>query len=132
MKIDFNRLDRQYEMYRNEYEDAVLRVLRSGLYILGNEVKLFENKFAEFIDSKYCASVNSGLDALIIGFRALGIDRGDEVIVPANTFIASVLSITALGAIPVFVEPDEFYNIDVSQVEGAVTDKTKAILAVHL
>ncbi|MFY9378548.1 MAG: DegT/DnrJ/EryC1/StrS family aminotransferase, partial [Peptococcia bacterium] len=87
---------------------------------------------AGFIGSRYCVGLNSGLDALILAFRALEIGDGDEVIVPANTFIASVLGITENGAKPVFVEPDEFYNIDAEKIEEAITDKTKAILVVHL
>ncbi len=132
MKIEFNILDRQYKMYENEYNEAVLNTLKSGRYILGKEVENFENNFADFIGSRYCVGLNSGLDALILAFRAFEIGIGDEVIVPANTYIASVLGITENLATPVFVEPDEFYNIDVDKIEKAITPKTKAILAVHL
>lgn len=132
MKIDSNILDRQFQAYQNEYEAAALRVLRSGTYVLGDEVAAFEQEFADFIGAKYCIGVNSGLDALILGMKALGIGPGDEVIVPANIYIAVAMGITANGATPVFVEPDTYYNIDTSKIEQAITPKTKAILPVHL
>ena len=132
MKIEFNALDRQYKMFESEYNEAVLRVLNSGRYILGNEVQSFESKFANFLGRKYCIGLNSGLDALILAFRALNIGEGDEVIVPANTFIASIIGITENGATPIFVEPDEYYNLDVNKIEEKITKKTKAILVVHL
>lgn len=132
MKVKCNVLDRQFFQYQQEYEEAALRVLRSGWYVLGNEVKQFEEEFAAFTGRKYCVGLNSGLDALIMSVRALGISQGDEVIVQANTYIATVLGITENGATPVFVEPDEYYNIDADKIEAAITDKTKAIMVVHL
>jgi dTDP-4-amino-4,6-dideoxygalactose transaminase len=132
MKVNFNVLDRQYKKYETEYEEKALKVLRSGWYILGEEVEAFEKEFANYIGSKYSIGLASGLDALIIAFRALGIGEGDEVIVQANAYIACVMGITINGAIPVFVEPDEYYNLDASKIEEKITDKTKAILAVHL
>jgi dTDP-4-amino-4,6-dideoxygalactose transaminase len=132
MKINPNQLDRGYFKYKEEYDRAVIKTLESGWYILGKEVEKFENNFKEFIGSKYCQGLNSGLDALILAFRALNIGAGDEVIVPANTYIASVIGVTENGATPIFVEPDEFYNIDVDKIEEKITDKTKAILVVHL
>lgn len=132
MKINPNQLDRGYLKYKSEYDDAVIRTLESGWYILGNEVEKFENDFKRFVGTKYCVGLNSGLDALILAFRALNIGNGDEVIVPANTYIASVLGITENGATPIFVEPDEFYNIDANKIEVAITEKTKAVLVVHL
>lgn len=132
MKVKCNVLDRQFFQYQQEYEEAALRVLRSGWYVLGNEVKQFEEEFAAFTGRKYCVGLNSGLDALIMSVRTLGISQGDEVIVQANTYIATVLGITENGAIPVFVEPDEYYNIDADKIEAAITDKTKAIMVVHL
>ena len=127
-----DRLDRQYEMYEDEYNVAALRVLKSGWYVLGPEVKAFEEEFAKAMGSIYCIGLNSGLDALIMGLRALDIGEGDEVIVPANTFIATVIAVTENKATPVFVEPDEYYNIDADKIEEKITDKTKAIIAVHL
>ena len=132
MQIKCNVLDRQFQMYQQEYEDAALRVLRSGWYVIGNEVEQFEKEFAAYTGRKYCVGLNSGLDALIMSVRALGIGKDDEVIVQANTYIATVLGITENGATPVFVEPDEYFNIDADKVEAAITDKTKAIMVVHL
>ena len=131
-KIMPNRLDRGFYQYQEEFEKKALEVLRSGWYVLGNEVKSFEEEFAEFIGSKYCVGLASGLDALWIAFKVLGVGEGDEVIVQGNTYIASVMGITMNGATPVFVEPDEYNNIDVSRIEEKITSKTKAILVVHL
>ncbi len=127
-----NRLDRGFYLYQKEFENKALEVLRSGWYVLGNEVKCFEQEFAGYIGSKHCIGLASGLDALWIAFRVLGIKEGDEVIVQGNTYIASVMGITINGATPVFVEPDEFFNIDASKIEEKITPKTKAILIVHL
>lgn len=132
MQIKCNVLDRQFKKHQNEYEEAALRVLRSGWYVLGNEVKQFEEEFATFTGRKYCVGLNSGLDALILSVRALGIGSGDEVIVQANTYIATVLGITENDAIPIFVEPDEYFNMDASKIEAAITEKTKAIMVTHL
>ena len=131
-KILPNRLDRGFYRYQPEFEEKALEVLRSGWYILGNEVKSFEKEFAAYVGAKHCVGLASGLDALWIAFRILGIGAGDEVIVQGNTYIASVMGITMNGATPVFVEPDEYYNIDASKIEEKITDKTKAILVVHL
>ena len=131
MKIDLAILNRQFELYQAEYEQAALRALRSGWYVLGREVAAFENEFADYVGAKFCIGVNSGLDALTLSLRALKIGAGDEVIVPANTYIATVLAITANGATPVFVEPDEFYNLDSSKLSRALTGRTKAIVVVH-
>lgn len=132
MQVKCNVLDRQFQLYQEEYEQAALRVLRSGWYVLGNEVRQFEEEFAQFTGRKYCVGLNSGLDALIMSVRALGIGRGDEVIVQANTYIATVLGITENGAVPVFVEPDEYFNMDADKIEKAVTDRTKAVMVTHL
>ena len=132
MKITANRLDRGFERYQEEFEEAALKVLRSGWYVLGPSVEKFEQEFASYTGAKYAVGVASGLDALILAFRVLGIKEGDEVIVPANTYIASVMGVTINGATPVFVEPDEFHNIDASRIEEAVTENTKAVLVVHL
>lgn len=132
MKIMPNRLDKGFYLYQQEFEDKALEVLRSGWYVLGKEVSTFEENFAEYIGAKYCIGLASGLDALWIAFRALEIGTGDEVIVQGNTYIASVMGITINGATPVFVEPDEYYNIDASKIESHITEKTKAILVVHL
>lgn len=132
MKLGLAVLGRQYNKYKDEYEEAVLRVLQSGWYILGPELEMFEQEFADFIGTQYCVGLNSGLDALTLAVRALGIGPGDEVIVPANTYIATVLGITANDATPVLVEPDRYYNIDAGKIEAAITAKTRAIIVVHL
>jgi len=132
MKIQPNRLDRAYKLRQTEYEDAALRVLRSGQYILGDELKTFENELSAYIGTNHCAGLASGLDALTISLKLLGIGHCDEVIVQANTFIACIMSITKNNATPVFVEPDEYYNLDPTKIEAAITKRTKAILVVHL
>lgn len=132
MKINFNQLDRGYMKYKKEYAEAAIQTLESGWYILGQRGERFEKEFASFLGAEYCVGLNSGLDALILAFRALDIGAGDEVIVPANTYIASVIGITENGATPVFVEPDDYYNIDAEKIEERITKKTKAILVVHL
>ena len=131
-KIMSNRMDKGFQKYQEEFENKALEVLRSGWYVLGREVQSFEEEFAAYTGAKYCAGVASGLDALWIAFRVLGIGAGDEVIVQSNTYIASVMGITINSATPVFVEPDEYFNMDASKIEEKITDKTKAILVVHL
>lgn len=132
MKIMPNVLDRQFFMHQQEYEEKALQVLRNGWYILGNEVKEFEKEFADYIGAKYCVGLANGLDALWIAFKILGIGKGDEVIVQGNAYVACVMGITINGATPVFVEPDEYYNIDTAKIEERITRNTKAILVVHL
>lgn len=132
MKINFNVLNREYDKYADEYNRAAIGVLKSGWYILGESLSEFETDFRNYTGSKYCVGLNSGLDALILALRALNIGKGDEVIVPANTYIASVLGITENGATPIFIEPDEYYNIDADKIEDQISEKTKAILVVHL
>lgn len=132
MNIKCNVLDRQFFAYQNEYEEAVLRVLRSGWYIMGRELDQFEADFAKKMGVKHCIGLNSGLDALILALRCLDIGDGDEVIVPANTYIATVLAVTENGATPVYVDCDEYHNLDPDKLCAAITSKTKAILPVHL
>ncbi len=132
MEIMPNRMDRGFFKYQNEFEAKALEVLRSGWYVLGKEVKSFEEEFAAFTGAKYCVSLASGLDALWIAFRILGIGAGDEVIVQGNTYIASIMGITINGATPVFVEPDESFGIDTEKIEEKITSRTKAVLVVHL
>ena len=132
MNIQTNRLDRGFYQYQDEFEEAALRVLRSGWYIMGKELSDFEEQFAGYIGAKYCVGLGNGLDALWMAFRILNIGKGDEVIVQGNTYIASVMGITINGATPVFVEPDEYFNIDADKIEEKITEKTKAVLVVHL
>lgn len=119
-------------MYQSEYEQKLLDVLHSGWYVLGNEVASFEEEFAQYLGAGHCVGLASGLDALWIAFKMLGIGPKDEVIVQANTYIASVMGITINGATPVFIEPDRYFNLDAARVEEKITEKTKAILVVHL
>ena len=126
MKIMPNRMDRGFFKYQEEFEHKALEVLRSGWYVLGKEVSSFEEEFAAYTGGKYCAGLASGLDALWIAFRLLGIGPGDEVIVQGNTYIASVMGITMNGATPVFVEPNQYFGIDADKIEEKITEKTKA------
>ena len=132
MKIMPNRMDRGFYMYQQEFEDKALQVLRSGWYVLGNEVSSFEKEFADYTGAKYCVGLASGLDALWIAVRLLKIGVGDEVIVQGNTYIASVMGITMNGATPVFCEPDAHFGMDPEKIEQLITDKTKAVLVTHL
>ena len=127
-----NNLGRQYSLHADEYKKKAWEILDSGWYILGKEVSLFEKEWADYIGAKYCIGLASGLDALWISFRLLNIGKGDEVIVCSNAYIACVMGITINGATPVFVEPDIYDNIDADKIEEAITNNTKAILAVHL
>ena len=135
--IDFLDLKAINAAFREKLIEACTRVIDSGWYIAGNELSNFEDGFARYCGSKHCIGVANGLDALILPLRAwkeLGkLKEGDEVIVPANTYIASILAITENGLVPVLVEPDDAtYNLSPCKVEGAITAKTRAILAVHL
>lgn len=125
-------MDYGFQKYQQEFEEKALSVLRSGWYVLGNEVKTFEERFAEYTRASYCVGLASGLDALWIGCKMLGIGPGDEVIVQANTYIASVMGISMNGATPIFTEPDEYFQIDADKIEEKITEKTKAIMVVHL
>lgn len=132
MKIMPNRMDYGFLKYQQEFEEKALEVLRSGWYVLGKEVEAFEENFAAYTGAKYCVGLANGLEALQIAVKLLGIGPGDEVIVQANTYIASVMGITMNGATPVFVEPDAHYQIDADKVEACITEKTKAVMVVHL
>ncbi len=132
MKIIPNNLQRQYELHADEYKKKACEVLDTGWYVLGKEVEEFEKEFASYIGCKHCVGLASGLDALEIAFRVLGCGQDDEVIVCSNAYIACVMGISMNGATPVFVEPDEYDNIDADKIEEKITDRTKAILAVHL
>lgn len=132
MKIQANNLKRQYDLHADEYAKKATEVLSSGWYILGKEVEEFEKEFASYVGANHCVGLASGLDALQIAFRLIGIKEGDEVIVSSNAYIACVMGITMNGGTPVFVEPDEYDNIDATKIEEKITPKTKAILAVHL
>lgn len=135
--IKFLDLQKINLAHQQEIEERIINTFRSGWYLLGNEVKIFEENLAQYIGAREAIGVANGLDALRLILRAyieLGImAKGDEVIVPANTYIASILAISDNGLIPVLVEPDlETFNIDISKIEEKITTKTKAILIVHL
>lgn len=132
MKIMSNRMDRGFERYQEEFEARALQVLRSGWYVLGEQVSSFEKEFAQYVGTRECVGLASGLDSLWIAVRLLGIGQGDEVIVQGNTYIASVMGITINGATPIFVEPDQYYNLDPDKIEEKITPRTKAIMVVHL
>lgn len=135
--IKFLDLQKLNARFNDEFKEAYYKFLSSGRYILGDGVKDFEKNFASYCVAKYCIGTANGLDALILIFKAyikLGkLKKGDEVLVPANTYIASILSVIHSDLIPVFIEPDnETFNISPIEIEKIITAKTKAILAVHL
>ena len=133
MRVPFINLQAAYVELKSELDTAFQRVMESGWDILGDEVKAFEYEFAAYCEAEYCIGVANGLDALHLILRAMEIGEGDEVIVPANTYIATWLAVSYAGAMPVPVEPDEStYNLDPSLIEQAITPNTKAIIAVHL
>lgn len=133
MNVPFLDLKASYLELKTELDDAYRRVMESGCYILGPEVKAFEHEFAAYCGVKHCIGVGNGLEALHLILRAMEIGPGHEVIVPANTYIATWLAVTYAGATPVPVEPDErTYNIDPILIEEAITPRTRAILPVHL
>ena len=128
--VSFLPMEKELE---RELGSAFWRVFKSSWYILGNECKAFEADFAGYCNVGYCIGVGNGLDALMLSLKALGIGTGDEVIVPSNTYIATALSVTYVGAKPTFVEPDiRTFNIAPELIEEKITDKTKAIMPVHL
>ncbi len=131
--IPFLDLKAPYLELKYELDAAYERVMDSGWYIFGEEVEAFEQEFANYCGTKYCAGVSNGLDALRLILEAYGIGKGDEVIVPSNTYIATWLAVSQTGATPVPVEPDiSTYNIDPSLIPNAITERTAAILPVHL
>ena len=133
MKVPFLDLHAINARHHAEFGIALERVLDSGSLILGSEVERFENSFATYCGTKFCIGVANGLDALTLVLRAWGVGPGDEVIVPANTFIATWLAVSAVGASPVAVEPCfKTFNLDVSKIESVITSRTKAIIPVHL
>ncbi len=133
MKVPFLNLKATYTELQPELDAAYAQVMDHGWYILGEQVSKFELEFAEYCTANYAIGVGSGLDALYLVLKAWGIGPGDEVIVPANTFIATWLAVSYTGATPIGVEPDELtYNISISEIEKKITKHTKAIIPVHL
>jgi dTDP-4-amino-4,6-dideoxygalactose transaminase len=127
--LSFNDINKSIkEDLKNEFD----RFIDDGWYVLGNKLKTFESEFATYSGTAFCSGVGNGLDALIIALKALGVGPGDEVIVPSNTYIATWLAVSYVGATPVPVEPRiETYNINPEEIENKITSKTKVILPVH-
>ena len=133
MMIEYENLAKVNHAFIDKFKRAFNDVLESGWFILGKNVEKFEKEFATYNNVNYCVGVASGLDALILSIQALDLEKGSEIIVPSNTYIATILAIIQNGHIPVLVEPDiNTYNIDPSKIEDAITRKTRAILVVHL
>lgn len=133
MKIPFSTFVPMHREIKEEMMQCFEDVYDKSWYISGEECEQFESEFAQYCETKYCIGCDNGLDGLYLILRAFDIGDGDEVIIPSNTFIATALAVSYTGATPVFVEPTlESYNIDPTRIEEAITDKTKAIIAVHL
>lgn len=133
MTVSFLDLGAAYRELKAELDAAMARVMASGWYILGPEVESFESEYAAFVGAKHCVGVGNGLDALTLSLAAASIGPGDEVLVPSNTYIATWLAVTHVGARPIPVEPDpRTYNIDPARVPDAMSSRTRAIMAVHL
>lgn len=132
MKIPFVSFEKMHSEVENELRLAFNQVIASNWFIRGSNSDKFEAEFAEYCGAKYSVGCGNGLDALLLILKAYGIGRGDEVILPANTFIATALAVSYVGATPILIDCDEFYNIDCSKVNDEITERTKAIIAVHL
>src|SRR5262245_10993740 len=133
MNIPFLSFAYMHGSIRTEMLQAFADFYDSHYYILGNRLKTFEEEFAAFNGVEHCVGISNGLDALHIALKALEVGPGDEVIVPSNTFIATALAVSYVGATPIFVEPKlDTYNLDPSKIEAAITPKTRAIIPVHL
>ena len=131
--IEFENLGKLNEPFFENYKAAFAKTLKSGWYILGNSVKAFEAEYASYCNSYYAIGVANGLDALTLSLKALDLEKNSEVIVPSNTYIATILSVLNNNLVPVVVEPDiETYNIDPKLIEAKITPRTKAIIVVHL
>jgi len=133
LNIPFLNLEPIHAAIREEMEAAFREVYDSNWFVLGKQVELFEQEYAAYTGTAHCVGVSNGLDALVLSLRALGVGVGDEVIVPSNTYIATVLAVTQVGAKPIFVEPrEDTYNINPERITEAITPRTKAIIPVHL
>ena len=133
MNIPFVSFEKMHDEIRDEIYGKFQEVYEKNWFIQGTELELFEKEFAQYSNVKECVGVGNGLDAIFLALKALGVGKGDEVILPGNTFIATALAVTYTGAVPVFVEPDiRTFNMDGRGLEEAYTDKTKAVIPVHL
>jgi dTDP-4-amino-4,6-dideoxygalactose transaminase len=132
MNVPFVDLKAQYASIKSEVGPAMNEVLEACSFIMGPQVGRFEEEFARYNGTRYCIGVESGTAALKVALEAIGVGPGDEVILPANTYIASAIAVSAVGATPVFVDHDDYYLIDANAIEAAITPRTKAIIPVHL
>lgn len=133
MHVKFSSFEHMHKEIKDEVLSKFQEVYEKNWFIQGQEVELFEQEFAKYCGTKYCIGCGNGLDALFLILKAYGIGNGDEVIIPSNTYIATALAVSYTGAVPIFVEPTlESFNIDVTRIEEKITDKTKAIMPVHL
>ena len=132
-KIYFNKLLDVNGLFIKKFNKKYKQFIKSGNYILGKSVEQFEKKFSKFNGAKYCVGVGNGFDALSIAFKALNLEKGSEVLIPSNAYIACILSVINSGLKPILVEPEiSTYNIDVTKVKKKITRNTRAILALHL
>lgn len=132
MKVPFVDLSRQYFWMKDEIDAAISKVAASGHYVLGHNLSVFEEKLASLTGSNFALGLANGTDALVIALKLLEMNSGDEVIVPVNSFIASAGAVTAVGGKPIFCDVDKDHNIDPSKIEALITERTKAIIVVHL
>lgn len=133
MLVPFNDFKAPYQELKEEFDAAYHRFMESGWFVLGNETTAFEEEYASFCEAGHCVGVSNGLDALQLALRAIGVGPGDEVIVPSNTYIATWLAVTQVGATPIPVEPDPLtFNLDPALVEAAITPRCKLVLSVNL
>lgn len=133
MEVPFSTFQYMHDEIKTEVLEKFSEIYGKGWFIQGCECRAFEEEFANYLGAKYCVGVGNGLEAIILALQALGITKGDDVIVPSNTFIATVLAVSSIGANPILVDPDEkTYNLSAKGLEEAYTKNTKAIIPVHL
>ncbi len=132
MQVPYVNIGVQYKDLKEEIFNSLDKLFDSGMFILGEEVSQFEETFAAYCEADYSVGLNSGTDALFLGMKALGIECGDEVIVPPNSFLASASACQLIGAVPVFVDVNDDFTLDHTKIEAAITENTKAIMPVHL
>ena len=131
--VPFVDLQAQYREIKTEIDEALARVIESAAFILGREVEAFEAAFAEYLGARFCVGVSNGTAAVQLAVMACGLQTGDEVIIPANTFFASAEAVSTAGCVPVFVDADPVsYTIDPTKIQAAITERTRAIMPVHL
>lgn len=132
MNVEFAKFDKMHDEIKQELQDAIMDVVDSNWFISGKKNQEFEKNFAKYCGTKYCVGCGNGLDGLTLALRAMEVTKDDEVIIPSHTFIATALAVSNIGAKPIFVEVKEDYTIDSELIEEKITEKTKAIIAVHL